>query len=271
LKGYLEAELVPFAVRLGERLLDEGELEGAPLKLLAERLAPTEQGAALALKAWPKLLVEKVADADGWTLYGEALKVKKRESDAALADGFGAALTASESASPIIRPQEVDAASAYRFPDLPEGLVTVSEQTMPRLALVLNDALTALGAKGVAVALDPLGGVEAWQGAPQVLVLGAGALAVFGQSELTYLAALALALGEQGHQLREPGEVEGFTEAAVAAFDAYPVSLAAARVLAHLDDRVRGSDPASVKLNELLPDSAPFEAVARRAIEILSG
>ena len=93
-------------------------------------------------------------------------------------------------------------------------------ETLQRLALALNDALEALGARGMTVALNPLGGVEAWQGAPQVLVIGVGALTVFGQSELTYLAALALALGEGGHKLAEPGDVEGFADAAVRAFDA---------------------------------------------------
>lgn len=271
LRGYIEAELVPFAVRLGEAMLGDGSLDGPTLRLLAERLAPTEQGARLATKAWPRLLMNKVDDADGWTLYAEALRRDGRESDAALADGFGAALTASEGASLVIRPEEVDAPSAYRFPELPDGLLPVSEKTMPRLSLALYDALEALGAKGMTVALDPFGGVEAWQGAPQVLVLGAGALAVYGPSELTYLCALAIALGEEGHRLREPGDVEGLDEAATAAFEAYPVSLAASRVLAQLDPRVRGGDPATVRLNEVLPESSSFRAVAKKAIEILEG
>jgi len=271
LTGYLEAELVPFAARLGEAMRVDGELDAKTSRLLAERLAPTEQGAKLASKVWPGLLLERVADADGWTLYGEALRLTGRESDAGLADGFGAALTASDAASPIIRPQAVDAPGAYRFPELPDGLMPVTEKNMPRLSLALYDALEALGAKGMTVALDPMGGVEAWQGAPQVLVLGAGALAVFGPSELTYLLALAMALGENGQQLRRPGDVEGLEEAAAAAFEAYPVSLAAGRVLAHLDGRVRGGDPSGVKLNELLPQSTAFEAVAKKAIAILEG
>ncbi len=118
-----------------------------------------------------------------------------------------------------MRPEELDAPEAYRFPELPEGLVAVTEKSMPRLFLALDDALDALGARGMTVALNPLGGVEAWQGAPQVIVLGAGALAAFGQSELTYLCALALAFGEGGHKLAEPGDVEGFAEAAVRAFE----------------------------------------------------
>jgi hypothetical protein len=270
LEGYLKADLVPFAVRLGEQLLEAMALEPKTLRLLSERLAPTAQGAALAVRAWPQLLGENPADADGWTIYAEGLRLLGRETEAALADGFGAALTSSDAASPTVRPEELDAPDAYRFPELPDGLIAVTEKSMPRLALALNDALEALGARGMTVALNPLGGVEAWQGAPQILVLGAGALAVFGQSELTYLAALALALGEGGHKLQEPGDVEGFAEAAVSAFDAYPVSLAAGRVLAHLDARTRGSDPAAVQLNEVLPGSLAFKAVAVRALQRLS-
>jgi hypothetical protein len=84
------------------------------------------------------------------------------------------------------------------------------------------------------------------------------------------LSALALALGEGGHKLAEPGDVEGFADAAVRAFDAYPVSLAAARVLAQLDARTRGMDPSGVLLNEVLPTSAAFHAVTQRALERLS-
>ena len=65
--------------------------------------------------------------------------------------------------------------------------------------------------------------------------------------------------------------MEGFEQAAVAAFEAYPVSLAAGRVLAHLDARVRGADPTTIHLNEVLPGSAAFLKVAKKAIEILEG
>jgi hypothetical protein len=40
-------------------------------------------------------------------------------------------------------------------------------------------------------------------------------------------------------------------------------------VLAHLDSRVRGGDPSGVQLNELLPQSSAFLAVAKKALEIL--
>ena len=81
--------------------------------------------------------------------------------------------------------------------------------------------------------------------------------------------ALALALGEEGHTLRETGDVKSFADAAVLAFDAYPSSLSAGRVLTLLDPRVRGMDPQQVQMGQLLPDSPAFIAVARRALERL--
>ncbi|MBS1148486.1 MAG: Exonuclease SbcC [Myxococcaceae bacterium] len=268
LAGYLQADLIPMAVRLGERLVAEQKLEPATLRFLAERLSPTQQGAGLAVKVWPQLL-ERAGDADGWTLFAEALRQLGREDDAALADGFGAALTSGEAQAAAVRPEAVDAPDAYRFPPVPEGLMPVTDTNMPRLKAALDDALLGLGAKGVSVVLDPTGGPEAWLAATGTVVIGAGALAVYGQSELTYLLALALALGEAGHTLREPGEVKGFAEAAVRAFDAYPSSLSAGRVLTLLDPRVRGKDPQLGQMAQLLPDSPAFVAVARRALERL--
>ena len=269
LAGYLQADLVPMAVRLGEKLVAQKQLGEKTLRFLAERLSPTQQGAGLAAKVWPGLLAE-AGDADGWTLFAESLRQLGREADAALADGFGAVLTSGEAQAPAVRVEAVDAPSAYRFPPVPEGLMPVTEPTMPRLKAALDDTLNGLGARGMSVSLDPSGGAEAWLVATNTVVLGAGALAVFGQSELSYLLALALALGEEGHLLREPGEVEGFAEAAVAAFDAYPSSLAAGRVLTLLDPSVRGRDPHGVQTGELLPQSAPFQAVAKRALERLT-
>ena len=43
LRGYLEAQLLPFAVRLAERLMADGPLPAPLLRLLAERLAPTRR------------------------------------------------------------------------------------------------------------------------------------------------------------------------------------------------------------------------------------
>jgi hypothetical protein len=67
------------------------------------------------------------------------------------------------------------------------------------------------------------------------------------------------------------GEVPGFDDAAVRAFAAYPASLAFSRVLAQLDDTVRGSDPAKVDVGAVLKKSAAFRAVALQALESLSG
>src|SRR5690606_18986165 len=53
LLGYLDAQLLPFAVRLGVTLLSAGTLTERTQRLLAERLAPTEEGAELATQLWP--------------------------------------------------------------------------------------------------------------------------------------------------------------------------------------------------------------------------
>lgn len=264
LTGYLKAALVPFAVRLGERLVDDGALSAETTRLLAERLAPTEQGAALAAKVWPTLLREAVADADGWTLYAEALRHLGRDAAATLADGFGAVLTATKGPAPAVAQARLAVRPAQGVA-APAGVVPVNDETMPRLAAAVADALEGFGVTGLRVVLDPTGGVQAFL-TEDGLVLGAGALSVFGQPELPYLLALALSLGEAGQALARPGEVPGFEDAAGAAFAAYPASLAAGRVLARLDARVRGGDPRQVDEAAVLKDSAAFRAVALRAL-----
>jgi hypothetical protein len=140
---------------------------------------------------------------------------------------------------------------------------------MPRLAAALSAALEALGSP-LPVLLDPDGGVEAsLRGAH--LVLGAGALAVFGQAELPYLVALALRLGPAGAELGQPVQAPGFEEAARVAFEAYPASLAALRVLAHLDPRVRGRDPRQVDVGQVLRTSPVLGVLARSALAMLGG
>jgi len=267
LTGYLQSELVPFAVRLGERLVGEGALSAQATRLLAERLAPTAQGAALAAKVWPTLLRGDVSDADGWTLYAEALRHLGRDAAATLADGFGAALTATAGAAPTATQRMLSVRPAPGVAS-PPAAVPVTDETMPRLAAAVADALDGFGVRGLRVVLDPVGGVEAWR-AGDVLVLGAGALAVFGQAELPFLLALALSLGPSGEALTRPGEVDGFEAAAAAAFHAYPASLAACRVLARLDAAVRGGDPRAVDEASVLKQSAAFRAVALRALEQL--
>lgn len=271
LRGYLDAELVPFAVRLGEMMRGAGELSGGLQRRLAERLSPTRQGAAFAAALWPDLLAATPNDVDGWTLFAEALELVGRHPAAELADGVGAALTSSQTNAPMVRPEPVAAPDAYRFPAVPAGLQPITESSMPRLYLTLQDALEALGAKGMSAALDPTGGVELYLGQTALLVVGAGALSAYGPAELVWATALALALGEDGHQLTHGATVARLVEAAEAAFDAYPSSLAAGRVLALLDDRVRGSDPSVLVMGELLRDNEAFAAVVRRVVARLRG
>jgi hypothetical protein len=142
-------------------------------------------------------------------------------------------------------------------------LIEVSAEVMPRLHHALHPALLALGAQGQ-LWLHPSGGVEAFL-TPGGLVVGVGALAQFGTSELIYLSALALALGPEGQRLARPGPVEALQPAACEAFLAYPSSLGAARVLATLDPRVRGAEPTSAGI-ELLPTNAAFREVALCAL-----
>lgn len=266
LEGYLHSELVPFAVRLGARLMDEAPLPPSLLRLLAERLAVTQQGAALSVRAWPALLSAQVVDVDGWTLFGEALRKLGREDAATLADGFGAALSSSAGSAQAVTPLAL--AWTPTAHAVPATASAVNTETMPRLSAALHEALASFDAEAVSVVLDVEGGVEAWL-AGSKLVLGAGALTVFSQSELPALVSVALALGEAGVALRSMGAVPGFTDAAVKAFKAYPASLAFLRVLAQLDDSVRGSDPARVDVGVVLRGSEAFRAVALAAVESL--
>ena len=152
----------------------------------------------------------------------------------------------------------------------PESSVAVNDESMPRLFSAISTTLAGFGAGNLRVGLDVQGGVEAWL-SDSGLVLGAGALTVFGQAELPALLSLGLALGEGGVALRGLGEVPDFTDAAVRAFAAYPASLAFCRVLAQLDDSTRGSDPARVDVGAVLKKSAAFRAVALSALESLAG
>jgi hypothetical protein len=112
--------------------------------------------------------------------------------------------------------------------------------------------------------------VGAYLVSPTELVVGAGALAVFGQAELVYLVALGLALAEKGLALHKPGPApDGFLKAAEDAFGAAPASLAACRVLAHLDPLVRGGDPRKVDVAAVLRQSDAFSAIARKALSTL--
>jgi tetratricopeptide (TPR) repeat protein len=268
LKGYLAAELVPFAVRLGRELLDAGTLEPATVRLLAERLATSAQGAELSVRAWPRLLSERLTDVDGWTLFGEALHRLGQVTQAAQVDGVGAVLTSSSGPAPQVPFRPVARARVSDELSL-QGLLPVNDETMPRLALTVAHALEGFGAAQVSVWLDPEGGVEALMAGPERLVLGAGALAVFGPSELTWLVAFALALGETGQRLHA-GEAVDASPAAVAAFNAFPSTLAAGRVLAQYDEALRGGDPHRIDVGEALRRSPAFAAICRRLLELLA-
>ncbi len=269
LRQYLDAQLVVFAVRLAERLYQAGQLSPEAKRLVAERLSPTYQGAALAIHLWPELLRQQPVDADGWTLYAEALKAcDDVPMEVARVDGFGAALVSSTEAAPAATLSPVARPEDFRHP-LPPDAVPVTGERMPRLHAALLSTLRALGAKHLRVFVDPAGGVEAYLTSPDELVLGAGALACFGLVELSYLCALAVCLGASGEALARPGPVPGFDEAAVAAFRAVPASLAASRVLAHLSPEVRGSNPDTVDVGTVLRTSSAFRAVALAALEVV--
>ena len=140
---------------------------------------------------------------------------------------------------------------------------------MPNLRAVLDESLAALGAPGMQVWLDPSGASEAWLASAGDLVLGAGALSLFGPVEVTYLVALALALGDEGQGLTRPGEVAGLSEAAAEAFAAVPSPAAAARVLLWIDPMARGADLDTVDPAAVLTASAPLAAVVQRALRLV--
>ncbi len=267
LNGYLEVELVPFAVRLGSKLLDDGALSLATRRTLAERLSRTTQGAALAVRTWVKLLEATVDDADGWTLLAEALQQLGREVDAKVADGFGAVLTGTRGSAPSVAVTPVVRGPRPSAVELPSTAMPISSDTMPRLAQVLADAAEALGLSSFAAWIDTAGGVEGFFTDDGRFVMGAGALAVFGPTEVTALVALAAALGEDSKRLAGPGDVPGFVDAAATAFRAVPSSLAVGRVVAFLDDTVRGGDVRAVNVVEVLRASDAFRAVAHAALE----
>ena len=269
--GYLAADLLPFADRLARRLLSGQPLAESTRRLLAERLSSTPEGADLAVRLWPDLLRERLDNADDWTLFAEALRAAGRMELAVQMDGFGAALAGdSEAASrPALKPVPRAHWPKAPWPPRPAPCVQVTAQSMPRLHSALRATLEVLGFPGMALSLHVTGGAEAYLLGPQELVLGAGALAGFGEVEMGYLCALALALGPRGHLLARVAPVEGLAEAAVQAFMAAPSSLAAARVLVRLDDSVRGADPSSVKAVQVLGRSSAFRAVALHALSLV--
>lgn len=103
----------------------------------------------------------------------------------------------------------------------------------------------------------------------RTLVLGAGALSLFGPVEITFLTALALALGAEGQALARPGEVPALGAAAARAFAAVPSPAAAARVLLWLDPVARGADADTIDTAAVLTGSLPLAAVVQRALTLV--
>jgi tetratricopeptide (TPR) repeat protein len=264
---YFVADFLPGALRLTERLHREGTLSAHGLRLAAERLASTREGAQLSVTLWPELLAQAPLDADGWTLFAEALARIGRADAAAQVDGVGAALAGTElpSHAAPIRPLRMEGVSERGVP--PPGLIEVGPETMPRLFEVVEKSLAGMGL-GLRTWLDPHGGVEAYLLGPEELVIGAGALGALGPVEVRYLIALGLALGPEGQALRVPGTIARLPEAAEAAFDAMPSTLAAAKVIAQVDARVRGAAPSGIDAPAVLRQSEAFLRVARRALEV---
>lgn len=269
LKGYVKANLLPFAVRLGEALLARGTLKMETRTLLAERLSPTQEGAALASKLWLELLPNRLVDADAWTLFAEALRLNGRAAAANLVDGFGAALAGSAqiAQTPVLSPLS-SLGSLDGAPELPEGAVEISPKNMPRLHATLSEALSGLKLRGRDLYLDPKGGAVAYVADGGALVLGVGALAAFGPSELSYLLALAWALGADGKRMFQASDSSAWADEAAEAFAAAPTSLGAARVVALLDPTVLGDDPLTVDVPGVLKHSAAFRALAKKALAL---
>ncbi|HZA13055.1 MAG TPA: hypothetical protein VE618_01105, partial [Myxococcaceae bacterium] len=252
-----------------ERMLATQALSAIGRRELAERFSSRPDGAALAARLWPEMLRANPSDGAGWMLFAEALQHSRRGEAARLARGFGAALGGAPETAPAVAIRPMERAKLGARHPTPSGLFEITAQSMPRLHAVLAQALGALGAGGMRVSLHASGGVEAWLVDEDELVLGAGALGVFGPIELGWLCTLAIALGPNGVALSRQGHVPALAEAALVAFDANPTSLAACRVLAHLDPSVRGGDPASVYIPAVLRGSDAFRAIAFRALELI--
>ncbi|MFL5322427.1 MAG: flagellar hook-length control protein FliK, partial [Myxococcaceae bacterium] len=269
LQGYVKANLLPFAVRLADKLLERGSLRMETRALLAERLSPTKEGAALAIKLWQELMPRRLGDADAWTLFSEALRVSGNTASANLMDGFGAALAFSDATahaaelSPLQNLGSLDGA-----PAIPEGAIELSIKTMPRLHATLSEVLAGLKIRSRDLYLDPSGGVTAYVADGGALVIGVGALAAFGPAELGYLVALAWALGADGQRMLASSDTAAWADEAAEAFAAAPTSLGAARVVGMLDPQVAGDDPQIVDLTPVLKKSAAFRAIALKALSL---
>jgi hypothetical protein len=273
LAGYALLDLVPFAIRLTGELRAEAPLALETKRVVAERLAAAPDGAGLAAELWPALLADEPVDPDGWTLFAVALRLCGDEAGAQLADGFGAALVGSAHDAPAakLKPLARTGEGAFALAEPPSDGIEVVPENMPRLHATLAQVLAGIGAPDHRVVLDPTGGPEAWLASGQTVVIGAGALGCYGPVEVGWLCTLAVALGPLGTGLRLPGEGPSLEDAALCAFEANPASLAACRVLARLDDRVRGTEITPERVPALVRSSDLARALMLRALQSMRG
>jgi hypothetical protein len=238
-------------------------------RAFATGLASSEEGAPLAVQLWALLLAGNPVDAEGWSLHAEALRRTGHSEAATRSTAFGNLFAGEEIVAPPVPIQPVARGPVRTSMTLPGGVLLVTPEEMPNLRAVLDESLAALGAPGMQVWLDPSGASEAWLASAGDLVLGAGALSLFGPVEVTYLVALALALGDEGQALTRPGEVAGLSDAAAEAFTAVPSPAAAARVLLWIDPMARGADLDTVDPAAVLTASAALAAVVQRALRLV--
>ncbi|HZJ53566.1 MAG TPA: flagellar hook-length control protein FliK, partial [Myxococcaceae bacterium] len=265
LRGGRHADAVRILAPIGslEALSPESQ------RTFAAALAGTEIGATLAVELWALLLARHPVDAEGWALHAEALRHAGRSEAAARSAAFGHLFAGEETVAAPVPLQPVARSPVRTSLTLPGGVVAVTPEEMPNLRMVLDESLAALGAPGLQIWLDPGGASEAWLASAEHQVAGAGALSVFGPLEITYLVALALALGDEGQALARPGEVPGLPAAAAEAFAAVPSPAAAARVMLWLDPVARGADLDTVDPAAVLTGSAALAAVVQRALRLV--
>jgi hypothetical protein len=218
------------------------------------------------VQLWALLLAEHPVDPEGWALHAEALRQSGRPEAAARSAAFGNLFAGEETVATPVLVHHVARGPIRTSFTLPGGVLEVTPEEMPNLRAVLDESLAALGAPGLRIWLDPAGSSEAWMASAGDLVLGAGALSLFGPQEVTFLVALALALGDEGQALARPGAVARLPAAAAEAFAAVPSPVAAARVLLWLDPVARGADLDTVDPAAVLTGSAALAAVVQRAL-----
>ncbi len=179
----LRADRIADVVRILGPLGSADALSPDSRREFAAALARTEAGAPFAVQLWALLLSENALDAEGWALHGEALRNSGRHEAAARSVAFGELFAGEEPAPALVAIQPVVRAPVRTSVTLPGGVLPVTPEDMPDLRAVLDDALAALGAPGVQIWLDPAGASEAWLAGANDLVLGAGALSLFGPIE----------------------------------------------------------------------------------------